>query len=178
MRKFPEGSMDQKQRSRIGLGVLLLLFGVAFLALQLIPQLADWVKVTMSWPLIVIAVGAFILVTGLLSGNPESVIGACVVAGIGGILYYQNNTGDWGSWNYAWTLIPGFSGVGSVLARLFGAQKQRLLWDGLWQIVVSSVLFLIFGSFLGGLTLLGNYWPLLLVLVGLLLIIRSLIRKD
>jgi hypothetical protein len=170
--------MDQKQRSRIALGVLLLLLGAAFLAVQMVPQLSGWLKIDMSWPLIIVAVGAFILVTTLLSGNPEGVIGACVVAGIGGILYYQNNTGDWASWSYAWTLIPGFSGVGSVLARLFGAQKPRLIWDGLWQIVVSAVLFLIFGSFLGGFTLLGNYWPLLLVFVGVMLIVRSFIRKD
>ena len=65
----------------------------------------------MSWPLIVVAVGAGLLVLGLLVGAPEMAIPAVIVGGIGGILYYQNLSGNWASWSYLWTLIPGFSGL-------------------------------------------------------------------
>lgn len=169
--------MDQKMRSRIGLGVLLVLLGAGFLAVQFVPSLADWFQINMSWPLIIVGVGALILVTGLLSGNPDAAIGACVVAGIGGILYYQNNTNDWASWSYAWALIPGFSGFGMLLSALFGGGKHRL-GEGLWQILISAILFAIFSSFLGGQKWLGPYWPLLLVLAGLIIIVRSFIRKH
>ncbi len=169
--------MDHRMRSRIGLGVLLVLLGAGFLAVQFFPGLANWLQLTMSWPLIIVAVGAFILVVGLLSGNPDAAIGACVVAGIGGILYYQNQSNDWGSWAYAWALIPGFNGIGMLFSGLLGGGKHRL-GEGLWQILISAILFAIFSSFLGGQRWLGPYWPLLLVLAGLIIIVRSFLRKH
>ena len=38
-------------------------------------------------------------------------------------------------------------------------------------------MFVIFGAFFGAFKMLGNYWPLLLVAAGVLLGIRSLIKK-
>jgi hypothetical protein len=145
------------------------------------PGLADWFRVTLSWPLIIVGVGVLILVVGLLSAAPDAVIGACVVAGIGGILYYQNLTGNWVSWAYAWTLIPGFTGVGMVIAGLLGSRVPRSISRGLNQIIASVILFLIFGSIFGpifgGFSFLGPYWPLLLVAAGLLIIVRALLRR-
>jgi len=173
--------MDAGKRSRLGIGVLLVAVGIAFLVLQLMPNLADWFKVTLSWPLIIVGVGALILVVGLLSGAPETTIGACVVAGIGGILYYQNLTGNWVSWAYAWTLIPGFTGVGMVISGILGSRVSHSISRGLNQIIASVILFLIFGSIFGpmfgGFSFLGPYWPLLLVAAGLLIIVRALVRR-
>jgi hypothetical protein len=173
--------MKAGQRSRLAVGVLLVAIGAVFLVLQLMPNLADWFRVTLSWPLIIVGVGALILVVGLLSGAPETAVGACVVAGIGGILYFQNLTGNWVSWAYAWTLIPGFTGVGMVIAGILGSRVPRSIARGLNQIIVSVILFLIFGSIFGpnfgGFSILGPYWPLLLVAAGLLNIARSLLRR-
>ena len=173
--------MNAGQRSRLTVGVLLVALGVGFLVLQLMPGLADWFRVTLSWPLIIVGVGVLVLVVGLLSAAPETAIGACVVAGIGGILYYQNLTGNWESWAYAWTLIPGFTGVGMVIAGLLGSRVPRSISRGLNQIIASVILFLIFGSIFGpifgGFSFLGPYWPLLLVAAGLLIIIRALLHR-
>jgi hypothetical protein len=174
--------MNAGKRSRLGLGVLLVAIGLAFLALQIVPGLANWFTVTLSWPLIVVGVGVLVLIVGLLSGAPEAAIGACVVAGIGGILYYQNLTGNWVSWAYAWTLIPGFSGVGMVISGILGGRVSHSISNGLNQIIASVILFLIFGSIFGpvfgGFNFLGPYWPLLLVAAGLLVIVRAVFRRS
>jgi hypothetical protein len=112
----------------------------------------------------------------LLVNEPGMAVPACIVAGIGGILYYQNETGDWASWAYAWALIPGFVGVGTILAGLFGGEFRKSLRDGGTLILISVILFAIFSSLLGGKSYLGVYWPVLIILLGLWLLIRPLFK--
>ncbi len=168
--------MDRRQRSRLVAGLMLIALGTLFLLFQLMPALWDWVNMTYAWPLTVIAVGAVLLVFGLIVGAPGMAVPACLVAGIGAILYWQNLTGHWESWAYAWTLIPGFVGVGTALMGVLGEGGRRSIESGLWLMATSATLFLIFGSFLGGLSLLGPWWPVLLILAGVLALIRSLAR--
>jgi hypothetical protein len=54
-------------------------------------------------------------------------VAACIIGGIGGILYWQSYTGDWASWAYVWTLIPGFSGIGIIFDRQFGFLKETMV---------------------------------------------------
>ena len=103
--------MDSQRRSSLVGGLVLVLLGALFLAVQWLPGLQLW----FSWPLIIIGIGVLLLIVGLLTGVPAMAIPACIVGGIGGLLYWQNATGNWESWAYAWTLIPGFVGVGMVL---------------------------------------------------------------
>lgn len=170
--------MDKKtQRSMIS-GLLLILLGAAFLAYQFMPQWFGWLKIEMTWPWIVIGVGLALFVFGLLVDAPGMAIPACIVTGIGSLLYYQNTTGDWESWSYAWTLIPGFVGIGIILSGLLGGGKLREeLEGGGVLLLISLILFGIFGSFLGGQRLLGNYWPVLIILAGLIVLMRSLFPR-
>jgi hypothetical protein len=92
------------------------------------------------------------------------------------LLYWQNATGNWESWAYVWTLIPGFVGLGTVLAGLLGGESRQEVRGGLWLILISLVLFAAFGSFFGALGLVGPYWPLLLIALGVLIFVRSLFR--
>jgi uncharacterized membrane protein len=74
-------------------------------------------------------------------------------------------------------------GLGSVLAGILGDNPRQNISNGLNTMVVSAVLFLIFASFLGGLNILGNYAPaILLIALGVWLLGRSLwksfFRKD
>lgn len=169
--------MNSTQRSRLSLGLLLILVGLGMLAFKFIPGLGEMISIEFTWPLIVVGSGALLLIIGLLVGAPGMAVPACIVAGIGGILYYQNLSSDWGSWGYLWTLIPGFVGVGELLSWLLGARSPRLIRSGLNQVFISVVLFLIFGSLLGGFTLLGSYWPVLIVLAGLILLARALFGR-
>jgi hypothetical protein len=169
--------VKDQRRSGIAAGVLLVLFGVALLALQLVPGLRVWLDISFGWPSIIIGIGAVMLFAGLFTWQPGLVNGGCIVAGIGGILYWQNATNTWASWAYAWTLIPAFAGVGMILAGVMQGDFLRSLRMGLWQILTSAVLFLIFAAFLGGPNLLGVYWPVLIIGLGIILLFQSLLRK-
>lgn len=165
--------MDVQRRSNLALGVVLIVLGGIFLATQLIPGLG----LILSWPWIVIGVGALLLLIGLLVGSPDMAVPACIVAGIGGILYYQNLTGDWTSWSYMWALIPAFVGVGILVAALIGGRSRYAIREGLRTILVGVVLFLVFGSFFGAFSWLGAYWPLLLVGAGVLILVEGLFKR-
>ncbi len=163
--------MDMRSRSQLAGGILLVLLGAALLAAQVLPAFRAWVDAHVnwaeSWPLIVIAVGAFLFVFGLLVGAPGMAVPACVVGGIGCLLYWQWATGAWESWAYAWTLIPGFVGVGILLAGLLEGRVRHALGSGVVTIAISAVLFLIVGFALGGRAEFFAYWPILLILGGL-----------
>ncbi len=170
--------MDTNQRSRLGLGLLLILAGIFITAYQFIPGFKALFDFQYSWPISIIAVGAALLAIGLLSGAPDMAVPACIVAGTGAILYWQNLTGDFASWAYAWTLYPGFAGLGVIIASLFKPGSRKKALEGLNSLFVSAVLFLVAASLFGPLKLFGPYWPLLLILFGLYLIIRSLFKPK
>jgi hypothetical protein len=170
--------MDKRRRSNIAVGVILILVGAFMLIFQFIPAMREWIPAGFSWPLIIVGFGLFLLLLGLFSGSAEMAVPAAVFMGIGGILYWQNATGNWESWAYVWTLIPGFVGVGVIVSGLISGKVSSALRAGIWQILISLVLFFIFGSFLGGLALIGPYWPVLLIALGVVLLLRLLFSKK
>jgi hypothetical protein len=170
--------MNPENRSRFIVGILLILIGGWFLVARFVPQLRDAFEIDFAWPLIVVFVGLGLLVMGLLLNAPGMSVPACIVAGIGGLLYWQNATGNWASWSYTWTLIPGFVGIGIILNGIFEGKFKRPFWEGSQLILISLFLFLIFASFLGGFNWLGGYWPILLIVWGLLLMVRPLLKPK
>jgi len=167
-----------KNRSQLALGVVLILLGAWFIAQHQVPALETWVAQYMSWPLNVVAAGAIILLIGLLVGVPGMAIPAAIVAGVGGILYYQESTGDYTSWSYMWTLIFGFIGVGQILAGLLG-RSMREARSGMNFILASAVMFIILAAIFGKLGMLGPYFPaVVLILVGLWFLVRGFWRRN
>ena len=166
--------MDQRQRSYLAGGVLLVLIGVGLLVFQTVPELQKLLTLRDTWPLIVIGVGVGLLIFGLLINSPGMAVPAMIVGGIGGILLWQSVTDRWGSWSYLWTLIPGFVGVGIVLAGLISGEGiAQALRSGLGLITTSIVLFAIFGAFFGAFIFKEPYWPWILIVLGMGLIIIS-----
>jgi hypothetical protein len=170
--------MNSSNRSSLSAGILLILIGSLWLAVRVVPGLSELIQVQFTWPLIIVGFGLLMLITGLAAGNAEMAVPASFFMGLGAILYYQNTTGNWGSWAYAWTLFPGFVGVGQILAGLFSGKPAEGLQEGSRAVLVSAVMFLIFGSFLGGLRLFGPYWPVLLILAGVLILVQSFWKKN
>jgi len=166
----------RKHQSNLVAGLILILIGGLFLAGNLVPQLARWLAIELTWPLIIVGVGVMLLFIGLLTNAPGMAVPACIVGGIGGLLYYQNLTNDWDSWAYAWSLIPGFVGVGILLSGLLGEGKKPVR-EGLNLIMISLVMFAVFGSFFGALGMVGSYWPVLLIALGVFIMVRSFLRK-
>ncbi|GAB4496732.1 MAG: hypothetical protein OHK003_02880 [Anaerolineales bacterium] len=169
--------MNKSGRSQLALGIILILIGGWFLLNQTMPEFREFFEPYTKWPSNMLLIGAAILVIGLATGSPSLAVPAAIVAGIGGIFYYQEATGDYGSWSFMWTLIPGFIGVGTILQGLLGENTAHNLKRGLNLMVVSAVLFLVFAAFLGGWNILGNYGPaVLLILLGLWVLGSGLYR--
>jgi hypothetical protein len=169
--------MSRRTRSNLAVGLLLILLGGWFLAVQFVPNLSDWFWSVFDWPVVIIIVGICFLVFGVLIGAPGMAVPAAIIGGIGGLLYYQNVTGDWESWAYAWALIPGFVGVGVTLAALLGEGGKEGFRSGLWLVFISLVMFAIFGGFFGA-NPLGVYWPALLIAFGLWMLVQPLFRRK
>jgi hypothetical protein len=170
--------MNKQNRTQLALGLLLVLLGAWFFAVRQVPALRALADIEFEWPFYVIGAGALILVIGLVSGAPAMSIPACIVGGIGGILYYQEMSGDWESWSFLWTLIPGFVGIGTILTGLFGEDTRRNLGHGINLVVISATLFLVFAAIMQRLNVLGPYGPaVLLIVLGVYLIGRGFIRS-
>lgn len=160
--------MNTRGRSQLTLGVILILLGVWFLLDRTMPEFHSLFGKYTEWPMNMLLIGGAIFILALVLGQPGLSVPAAIVAGLGGIFYYQETSGNASSWSYMWTLIPGFIGVGTVLAGLLGENTGYNVKRGLNMMVISAVLFLVFSSFLGGWKLLGNYGPaILLILLGL-----------
>jgi hypothetical protein len=169
--------MNKSQRASLTFGVILVVLGAVFVAANLVPSFRAILNQVNTWPMIIEAVAAGLLILGLMIGVPDMAVPAVIVAGIGGILWWQNATGNWGSWAYMWALIPGFSGVGMLLAKVLGGNERYNAGSALSTIGTSLVLFVIFGAFFGGFSWMGPYWPLMLVAAGLLIGVKTLIRN-
>ena len=170
--------MSRQKRSDLVFGIILLLIGAWFLATQfnLLPGLNEIMNIEYQWPLVVVGVGVLLFLLGLLARSPGLSVPACIVGGIGGILYWQNATGQWESWSYLWTLIPGFIGVGIILAKLLGDETTRGYRNGLRLILISVILFVIFLLFFSGYADIARYWPVLVILLGVWVILQAIIR--
>jgi hypothetical protein len=171
-----EAEMEQRRRSSLVGGILLILIGAWFAALQLVPGLGDWINIEFTWPLMIVAVGVILFVVGLIIAVPALVIPACIVGGVGVILYWQVATDGWVTWAFAWGLMPSFVGLGILLSSILEGQTAKGISEGGWLILFGIVLFFILGAAFGSLGWLSPYWPLLVVAIGLLMVIQGLLR--
>jgi len=168
--------MNKRTRSSLTFGFLLIVLGAWFLAVQLVPGL-NWFWGIFTWPVSIIIVAIFLFLLGIVLNAPGMAIPACIVGGIGGLLYWQNATGNWESWAYAWPLIPGFVGAGLMLAAIMGEGGRETFRVGAWMAIISLTVFAIFGAFFGA-NVLGTYWPILLILVGVWVLIQPLYKRK
>lgn len=169
--------MTQAQRSSLVGGLVLIGLGALFLVYQVSPAFRETLALAFTWPLIVVGVGVCLFVLALMAGAPDMAVPACIVSGVGALLHWQNATGNWESWAYAWTLIPGFAGVGVMLAGLLAGRPARRMREGLGLLFISLLGFALFASVLGGFNPLGPYWPALLILAGVVILLWPVLRR-
>ncbi len=168
--------MDKGKRTSIVGGAILILVGAVLFAAQVLPDFMPDFWEIFSWPWIVIGIGLVLFILGAAVGEPGMAVPATIMCGLGGILAYQWYTGDWQSWSYIWTLIPGFVGIGIVLMSLLGGDAS--LKDGSTLMFISFIMLAVFGSFFGAVGMAGKYWPVLLILLGVVLMIRTFFTKK
>jgi hypothetical protein len=162
--------MEKKQLTIIAGGALAILLGVLVIVGSFLPPGSRVV----SWPLIVIGVGAAFLLSGAGTTAVGLVIPGAIVLGIGCLLYVQNLTGWWASWAFAWTLIPGFTGLG-----LYGFDRLTAASEGLKTatkvlLAVSVVLFLVFAAAVGRHTWAWIVLGAALVAAGAVIVARAI----
>ncbi len=170
-------------RGRAGaiFGALLILLGIIFLIGQFIS--IDFGHYL--WPFFVIGFGALFFIGMVASGQSG---GALAIPGsifvmVGLILLVQNTFNVFESWAYAWTLIIVAVGIG-IAIQGFWSNRRDLPSQG-WRLIrLGLLLFLIFGAFFELFifhqnSILGRiFWPVALILVGIVLIFSRLLRPS
>jgi hypothetical protein len=159
------------KRASIVSGVFLIFLGLLFLVGEIAPQYFEF----LDWPFIIIGLGFIFLVWAILSGTGGLAVPGSILAGIGGIFYYQNMTGDWESWSYIWSLIPGFVGIGVIISGIIEGDFKEGLSSGLVLLLISAILLFVFGSAFGLPETITQYWPALLIGLGIISLIRAII---
>ena len=149
----------------IGLGLLFLAFN--FLDIDL----------GRVWPLIFFVIGAGFYMPALLRPQARAGLAALfvpgtIMIGLGVIFMYNTLTGDWGSWAYAWTLIPAFVGLGLIFASRLGRWQGDSARAGLWLALGSATVFSVLAMFFGSRTF-GSIGPVLLIGLGVWLLFRT-----
>ena len=161
-------------KGAIIIGVVIIALGALLLVNQYLPNQFD----IFSGNFVLIGLGIIFLLSALLTGRNGLAIPGCILAGIGGILYFQGLPGNWLNWTYAWTLIPGFVGVGILLSGLLERGHPHFEGGGLVLIAISAAGFLMFGGALGLGWDAAQYWPVLLIVAGVAVLLSALFRRK
>jgi len=175
------GPGDMSRRGTYVLGAVLIVLGLAFL----VARQLDLDLERVSWPIWVIAPGVLLFALGLATGEPAgsglAILGSMITA-TGLLLGWQEATGAWASWAYAWALIaPGSVGVGMVLYGLL-AGRTEMAMSGVRVAAIGGAIFLVGAFFFEGILgisgerigFLGDVvGPAALVALGLLIVVSA-----
>jgi hypothetical protein len=187
---WKEREMEQREGTRDGrvaFGLVLVLIGGAILIARVLGgDIVDAIAEA-GWPFFVIIPGVVLLTASVFPAPPQGrglAIAGAIVTTIGTILLVMDMTGRFDAWAYAWALIPGGAGLGSLLYGLF-ARDRELTGAGVRLIGISAVLFAIGAWFFettfatGEAPLdLATWWPVLLVAIGALVMVRGITRST
>ncbi len=133
-----------------------------------------------------IATGLAILLIGLLVANEQGmVIGGTIVTTVGLVLFYQDQTGRWESWAYAWALVgPAASGLGLAL---WGVRSGSVsdLRNGTWGLLGGLALFAVGFLFFEGVIGIGGErlalpeWllPVAVIGIGVVVLFRGMLER-
>jgi hypothetical protein len=166
----------------LAIGLVLVLIGAALFAGQLLDVGID----DIGWPFFVIAAGVAVLVIGLVVvGEQGMVIGGTITTTVGLVLLYQNNTGRWESWAYAWALVgPAASGLGLALWGIRSRNGSDIR-NGTWGLLGGLAFFVIGFLFFEGVIGIGGdrlrlpEWllPVAVIAIGVVVLGRGLLER-
>ena len=160
------------RRSIIASGLILILLGIFFLVKEIFPQFFGFFE----WPFSIIGLGVIFILAAILSVRGGLAVPGSILTGIGGILYAQNNFIGYSSWSYMWALIPGFVGIGILISGLIDGNIRHALGGGFSMILISLVMFFVFGGSFGLDPEFVKYWPIILLAFGAIIIINNLAK--
>jgi hypothetical protein len=174
------------ERGALAFGLILIVLGAIFLA-------SETFNLDLSrygWPMFVIVPGLVLLALGLVIPNEAGLglaIPGSIVTATGLVLLFQDTTGAYASWAYAWALVaPGSVGVALFLYGLLH-RKIDMIDAGLRTVGVGIGLFIGFGLFFenvinldpsGDTAGLRNAFPFLAVALGVVIVLSSLLPRS
>jgi hypothetical protein len=179
----PERPASPSGPPALAVGAIIVVIGL----ILLVTQIADLGIGELGWPFWVVGAGIVMLAIGL-TVNLESglVVGGTVVTTAGLVLLYQNATGNWYTWAYAWALVgPSASGLGLLLWGLRTADGRDIrngMWGLLGGLAFFAVAFLFFEGIIGlsGERLPIAEWvvPVVVIGIGVVILIRGLFDRG
>ena len=175
-------NVERGPTSHAATGLVVVAIGIAALALRQVgADVGDLVD-RAGWPFFVIVPGLALLAIAFVAARPQGLgfaIAGSIVTTIGLILLYQESTGNWETWAYAWALIPGAAALamilyGSALGRSdlvaagfrVGAAAATLFVAGFWFFETT------FQTGRAPIDL-GQWWPVAVIGLGVLIALSS-----
>lgn len=179
----PYPPKPRRAGSSAALGVVLVVLGI----FALVVALTGYDLTENGWPLFILIPGLTLLVAGFVSFGAVATVPGGIVTMLGVVLAVTNATGHWAVLAYAWSLVVPF-GVGlGIYLQALRDRDQQALRTGRTLLAVGFMIFLIgfvlFESILGisGRDTFGPLskaaLPLLLIIVGVILFVRSVQRS-
>jgi hypothetical protein len=166
-------SVNRSNMGAIMAGLMLIGMGLLFFLGQVFSGFAFW---HFFWPFAVIGFGGLFFVVMLAGGKQMAfmAIPGSIITVSGLMLLFQNLTADWASWSYGWTITIISVGLGIFLMGAYEGNEHRRQ-AGMKVMKVGAILFIIFGAFFGMFFSFFSphqyFFPTLLILLGLYLII-------
>ncbi len=168
---------QKRNAGAIAGGVALIAFGLLVLLGQIFARTDFWKNM---WPIFPIALGVIFYVVMFAGGKGAAgfAIPATIITMIGLILLFQNLTGQWETWSYAWALIVFAVGLGIYIMGLYTG-KDADKKGGKVVMRVGLILFLVFGTIME--LIFANFmrrdvmkyvFPAIMILLGVFLIFR------
>lgn len=159
-------------------GIIVGLVIIAVGALLLANQFLNFQFDLFSGNFVLVTLGAIFLILALFTGRNGLAVPGSILAGIGAIMLVQEMPGNLLDWSYAWTLIPGFVGIGVLLSGLLDRSHPHFDSGGLVLVAISAAGFLMFGGFLGLGWDAAQYWPVLLIVAGVVVLFSAIFKRK
>jgi hypothetical protein len=157
---------ENRSGSNYVLGMFLILLGILILLIQL--NRIDWEN---FWPFILIAIGLlFILGFFLNRRNYGLLMPGSIFLIVGGLFLYMTQS-SWREMEYLWPTFILAPGIGFLLMFLFGEAHNKLWVPGVILLAFSVAFYARAWDFL-------RYWPILLIVIGIYLIVRTVGPKT
>lgn len=168
--------MNKSNRALIIVALYLIMMGVFFTALMLVPG----VSLDSAWPTIFIVLGITLCLPPFIWPSLRAGLAALIVPGtmvvvLGLLFQYTVLADDWTAWLYAWLLVPASFGLGLMIASKAGGWSKGVTYFGLGVFILFAVAFGLFATLLGTITMkvLG---VVLLILSGIFLLAAAISR--
>ena len=135
-----------------------------------------------TWPFIFIVAGIGFLLPALIWPKLREGLAGLYIPGmifitLGGIFLFNVLSNRWVIWAYVWILVFTSVGLGLYTGAIIGKWHDEVRKTGLWMMVISAALFAFFAAIFGD-TLVKAIGAGFLILMGIIVVVRALIKKQ